>query len=136
VEPEDVVDALRNMVDAVRPGGIVLDLQVVRPKPRIESDGQVLCELVAEQLLRKADAAAAAVDAFVAEGRLVEEVVDDHAVLQHFRGGADLVASFTDPERSLPAEALPLLQALQRPCVRRDSCRLRRLRLPLRTNDS
>jgi hypothetical protein len=127
VEPEDVVHVLSKMVEAVKPGGVVLDLQVIRPKPRIESDARVVCELVAKDLLRKADAAASAVDALVAEGRLVEARVDDHDVLQHFRDGAELLSELSDPERSLPADALPLVKTLRRPCVRRDRCRLRRL---------
>jgi hypothetical protein len=104
---------------------VVLDLQVIRPKPRIESGGRVPCELVAADLLRKADAA---VDALVARARLAEEAVDDHDVLTHFRDGAELLDNVTDPERSLPVDALPVLRALRRPCVRRDHCRLRRLR--------
>jgi hypothetical protein len=61
VEPEDVVHVLGKSVEAVRPGGGVLDLQVIRPKPRIESNRRVICEFVAIELFRKADAAAAAV---------------------------------------------------------------------------
>src|SRR3990172_6224565 len=53
------------MVDAVKTGGIVLDLQVIRPNPRVESGGRVLCEIDGEPLFRKADAATAAVDALV-----------------------------------------------------------------------
>jgi len=123
------VHVLRNLVTAVEADGIVLDLQVIRPKPRVESDGRVVCEFVAKELLRKADAAAAAVDALVAQGRLVEEAVDDHDVLQHFDHGSDLLAELTDPELSLPADAIPVLRTLQRPCTRRDHCRLRRLRV-------
>jgi hypothetical protein len=33
VDREDVVHVLRHMVEAVRPGGLVLDLQVIRPNP-------------------------------------------------------------------------------------------------------
>jgi len=123
------VHVLRNLVTAVEADGIVLDLQVIRPKPRVESDGRVVCEFVAEELFRKVDAAAGAVDALVEQGRLVEEAVDDHDALQHFDRGSDLLAELSDPGRSLPADALPVLRALQRPCTRRDHCRLRRLRV-------
>jgi hypothetical protein len=34
------VHVLRNMVEAVEPGGLVLDLQVIRPDPTVEVDGQ------------------------------------------------------------------------------------------------
>jgi hypothetical protein len=129
VEPEDVVHVLRNMVTAVKPGGLVLDLQVIRPDPRVELDGRFVCEIDGQPLFRLADAAAEAVDAAVAEGRLREEAVDDHDVRKHYRTGADLVADFAGKERRLPAEAVPTVRALRRPCVVRERCRLRRLRL-------
>jgi hypothetical protein len=129
VEPEDVVHVLRNMVTAVKPGGLVLDLQVIRPDPRVEVDGRFVCEIDGQPLFRLADAAAEAVDAAVAEGRLREEAVDDHDVRNHYRTGADLVADFAGKERKLPAEAVPTVRAIGRPCVVRERCRLRRLRL-------
>ena len=76
-----------------------------------------------------ADAATAAVDSFVATGRLVEEAVDDHDVLEHYASGADLVDDFVGKERRLPEEALPGLRALTQACVMRERCRLRHLRV-------
>ena len=61
---------LRKMVDAVKAGGVVLDLQVIRPNPLVEANGRVLCEIDGEPLFRTADAATAAVDALIATGRL------------------------------------------------------------------
>ena len=121
---------LRNMVEAVVPGGTVLDLQVIRPNPVVESDTRVLCEIDGESLLRKADAAARAVDSLLGAGRLFEEAVDDHDVRKHYRTGSELVDDFAGKERRLPAEAAAGLNALARPCVVRERCRLRRLRLP------
>ena len=118
---------LRNLVDAVRPGGLVLDLQVIRPDPRVECDGRLLCEIDGRPLFRLADAAAAAVDALIAEGGLVEEAVDDHDVRKHYRTGADLVDDFAGKDRNVPDVAVPSLRALKRPCVVRERCRLRRL---------
>jgi hypothetical protein len=122
------VHVLRNMVDAVRPDGLVFDLQVIRPDPRVEVDGRLVCEIDGQPLFRLADAAAAAVDASVAEGRLLEEAVDDHDVRKHYRTGAELVADFASKERKLPADAVPSVRALTRPCIVRERCRLRRLR--------
>lgn len=119
---------LSNMVGAVKPRGLALDLQVIRPDPRVEVDGRVVCEIDGRPLFRFADAAAAAVDAFVSAGRLVEEAVDDHDVRKHYRTGGDLVADFTGKERKLPPDAEPTLRAVERPCVVRERCRLRRLR--------
>jgi hypothetical protein len=117
------------MVQAVRLGGVVLDLQVIRPHPVVEVDGRAVCEIDGESLLRMADAAAAAVDAYVADGRLAEEAVDDHDVRKHYRTGADIVADFAGKDRHIPEAAVPELRAITRPCVVRERCRLRRLRV-------
>lgn len=120
---------LGNMVDAVEPGGIVLDLQVIRPNPTIEADGRAVCEIDGEPLFRTADTATAAVDALTRAGRLLEQAVDDHDVRKHYNDGADLVDGFADKRRRLPDHALPGLRALARPCAVRERCRLRRLQV-------
>jgi hypothetical protein len=121
------VHVLRNMVEAVEPGGLVFDLQVIRPNPVVETEGQVVCEIDGAPLFRSADAATAAVDALIDQGRLVEQAVDDHDVRKHYLGGRELVADFAAKERQLPAEALPDLRRLTGRCVVREHCRLRRL---------
>jgi hypothetical protein len=129
VQPEDVVHVLRNMVDAVKPGGAVLDLQVIRPHPVAESDELVLCEIDGEALFRRADTATAAIDALVLSGRLVEEAIDDHDVRKHYVNGADLIDDFADKERRIPDAAMPSLRQVNQPCTVRERCRLRRLRV-------
>ena len=119
---------LRNMISSIKPGGLVVDLQVIRPHPRVEVNGRLVCEIDGQPVFRLADAATTAVDAAIAEGRLVEEAVDDHDVRKHYRTGADLVADFAGKERKLPVDAVPVLRAVRRPCVVRERCRLRRLR--------
>ncbi len=118
---------LRNMVEAVKPGGTVLDLQVIRPNPRVELDGRLLCEIDGEPLFRKADAAISAIEALVAARHLIERASDDHDVRKHYRTGADLVDDFAPKERRMPDEAVPLLRTATGPCVIRERCRLRRL---------
>lgn len=118
---------LRNMVEAVRPGGLVLDLQVIRPDPVIEVDGRVVCEIDGEPLFRWADAATAAIDALVAAERLAEQAVDEHDVRKHYASGGELVADFASKERSVPPRAIPFLRTLERRCTVRERCRLRRL---------
>jgi hypothetical protein len=123
------VHVLDQMVEAVKPGGLVLDLQVIRPNPIVEADGAFVCEIDGEPLFLSADAATAAVDALIAHGRLLEQANDDHDVHGHYEDGADLIAGFTDKRRQLPADMLPALRVLARPCVVRERCRLRRLRV-------
>ena len=120
---------LRNMVEAVRPGGLVLDLQVIRPNPTAEADGRVVCEIDGEPLFLTADAATAAVDALIRAGRLVEQAIDDHDVRKHYANGAELVDDFADKKRRLSNAAVPGLLALARPCAVRERCRLRGLQV-------
>ena len=119
---------LRRLREALVPEGIVLDLQVIRPNPLVESDGRVLCEIDGRSLFVGADAARAALDLLVTERLLVEEAVDDHDVLSHYGSGAELVEDFAGKERTIPAAMVSVLQAVTGACVVRERCRLRRLR--------
>src|SRR5579859_4394114 len=100
------------MVKAIRPGGTVLDLQVIRPNPCVEVADRFFCAVDGEPLFRRADAATAAIEALIRQGQLIqgqliERGVDDHDVCKHYSSGADLVDDFEDKERQLPAEAIP-----------------------------
>jgi hypothetical protein len=123
------VDVLERMVRAVRPGGHVLDLQVIRPDPTAETDGRVICEIDGTALFRKADAALATVEALVAAGRLVEEAVDDHDVLKHYADGPALADDWVRSDRRPVGDGAARLTAVAGPCVTRERCRLRRLRV-------
>jgi hypothetical protein len=123
------VYVLGQMVEAVEPSGLVLDLQVIRPNPIVEADGEFVCEIDGEPLFRTADAATAAVDALVATGRLREQATDDHDVREHYDNGSDLIDAFAGKRRQLPADALPALRALSQRCAVRERCRLRRLQV-------
>jgi hypothetical protein len=111
VEPEDVVHVLRNMVAAVKPGGVVLDLQVLIVNPRAEAGGRLVCELDGTPLFLKAEVA-----------------VDDHDVLKHYAHGADLVDDWARSGRRPLGLSDEELRSFDKPCVTRERCRLRRLR--------
>ncbi len=123
------MNALSRMIDAVRPGGLILDLQVIRPDPRVELDGRVVAELDGERLFRWADAATAAIDARVRDGDLVDEAVDDHDVCKHYANGAELVEDVAGSKRRLPGALVPRIAAIEEPLLTRERCRLRRLRV-------
>jgi hypothetical protein len=128
METEDVVHVLRRFRDALTPGGLILDLQVIRPNPVVEADGGDVCEIDGSPLFATADPAAAEVDSMVAGGLLVEEAHDDHDVRKHYASGAELVGDFEGSRRDLPPEWIPRLVELERPCAVREDCRTRRLR--------
>lgn len=122
------MNVLRKMVDALTPGGIGLDLQVIRPHPQVESDGRVLFVADGSPLFADADAARTAVDLLISEGRLIEEAVDEHDVLRHYANGAEVVDQWAPGRRKLSADRVELLRGVERECVIRERCLLRRLR--------
>jgi hypothetical protein len=121
------VNVLSRMIDGAEPGGLILDLQVIRPDPYVELDGRVVARMDGEPLFEWADAATTAVDARIAAADLVEQAVDDHDVRKHYSDGADLVEDVTASRRRFPDEVVPMLQTIERPVVVRERCRLRRL---------
>jgi hypothetical protein len=127
VDPKDVVNVLHNMIRAVRPGGIILDLQVIRPDPRVELAGEFICEIDGTALFKKADAATEAIDAAIAVGTLTDQAAGDHDVLSHYPTGRELIEDFQDKTRQIPEEAIGRLSAIGRQVSIRERCRLRRL---------
>lgn len=121
------MNALGRMIEAVAPGGLVLDLQVIRPNPQVELDGRVVAEIDGEPLFEWADAATAAVGVRIAAGDLVEEAVDDHDVRKHYSDGAELVDDVASSKRRFPEEVVPVVGAIDQPLIVRERCRLRRL---------
>jgi hypothetical protein len=123
------VNALSQMIEAVAPRGLILDLQVIRPDPYVELYGEVIARIDGEPLFAWADAATAAIDARIAAGDLVEEAVDDHDVRKHYSEGADLVEDVGSSKRRFPDDVIPILAAIEQPLVVHERCRLRRLRV-------
>lgn len=119
---------LRNVTNGVEAGGLILDLQVIRPNPIVEANGRIVCDIDGEPLFRTADAAAAALDGAVRENLLADEARDDHDVREHFASGEELISAFAERKRAPPEAALPALRKLG-PCAVRERCRLRRLRV-------
>ena len=128
MQPEDVVHVLRRFQEVLVPRGLMLDLQVIRPQPVVETHGRVVCEIDGSPLFRTADGAGAQVDAMIEAGLLSEEAADDHDVLKHYSSGAELVDDFADSPRDLPPDWIPRLAATDGEHVVRERCRTRRLR--------
>src|SRR5919109_2581631 len=128
MESEDVVHVLRRFREALVPHGLMMDLQVIRPHPVVETGGEVVCEIDGSPLFRTAEGAAAQVDAMIEAGLLSEEAVDDHDVLKHYSSGAELVEDFASSPRDLPPEWIPRLARSDWAHIVRERCRTRRLR--------
>ncbi len=123
------MNALSQMIDAAVPGGLILDLQVIRPDPYVELDGEVVARIDGEPLFAWADAATAAVEARIAAGDMIEEAVEDHDVRKHYSDGTDLVEDVAGSKRRFPEEVVPMLKRIEKPLVVRERCRVRRLRV-------
>jgi hypothetical protein len=117
------------MIEAVKPEGLILDLQVIRPDPTVERDGCIVAWVDYDPLFQWADAATAAVDARIEAGYLVDEAVDDHDVLEHYANGFELVEHFATSKRRLADQDVPRIRAIDEPLTTRERCRLRRLRV-------
>lgn len=130
------MNVLGRMIEAVEPGGLILDLQVIRPNPKVELNGCVVAEIDGEPLFRWADAATAAIDARIEAGDLVEEAVDDHEVCKHYRDGGELVEDVAGSKRRFPEEVVPRVAAIGEHVVTRELCRLRRLRVRGHASDA
>ncbi len=98
MEPEGVVDVLRDLLEALEPGGLVVDLLSVPPGEWVEVDGEVVGELDGSTFFPRALAAAAGLDALAAEGVLVHEHQERFAILVRYPTGADLVEDVSQRE--------------------------------------
>src|SRR3989337_1489264 len=97
------------MIEAAAPGGLILDLQVIRPDPYVELGDVVVARIDGGALFAWADAATAAVDARISAGDLVEEAVDDHDVRKHYSDGVELVEDVGSSKRRFPEEGGSIL---------------------------
>jgi hypothetical protein len=122
------VHALENVLAAVVAGGVVLDLQTVRPAPRVEVAGAIVCEVDAAIFFARADANEAALAAAVASGRLVLQAEERPDMLERYPTAASLMADVSSGSRRLAPETRGLLEAIAGPCDVREHCLVRRFR--------
>jgi hypothetical protein len=123
------VNALQNVIGAVVPGGTVLDLQTVRPPPRVEAEGRLVCELDAAAFYERADANDRVLLAELDGGVLLLEAEERFDVFQRWPSGAALMAALDLPRsRKLPASMRPAVEAITGECAIREACRTRRIR--------
>lgn len=128
---ESVVHALHQIHAALVPGGLVLDMQPVAPRPPVEADGKRLGSLDMREWRRLTiDPVAELVDDAIAGGLFGEQGERRYEVLETFDDGKELVATVrewtgTKISRSLAA----LVERSAPPLKIREGVRLRLLRV-------
>jgi hypothetical protein len=132
MEPEGIVHALRHLCEALVPGGIVLDLQAIRPSGRVEVDGNPIGRIDDDVFFARARQAVAGLDALIDEGLLARGREMRFETLVRYDAGAELVKAITDSsERRLPDELAARL-ADAGPCVVRETSFIRVLGTTIR----
>lgn len=123
------MNALRRVVAAVVRGGIILDLQTVRPPPVVEAEGRAICEIEASAFFARADANDAVLLGTIEEGVLTLEAEEHLDVLARYATGAELLADWDSRSRKVPPSMRSVVRAIPTECVVREPCRTRRLRV-------
>jgi hypothetical protein len=130
MEPEGVVHVLRQLLNSLVPGGLVVDLLAVPPPERVEVDGDVIGELDETAFYARAIPAAAGLDELAAEGMLAHEYEERFPVFVRYSNGGELVEDVALQEYTRMPEALGRrVEKITTPCEIRVSCLVRRFRL-------
>lgn len=123
------MDTLRDLLRALVPGGLVVDLLSVPPPEHVEAAGEVIGELDNSAFFARAIPAAAGLDALAAAGVLVHEHEERLSILVRYPTGADLADDVAQRTYSrLPATLEPRVRAIAGPCELRSPCLVRRFR--------
>ena len=129
MEPEGVVDVLRKLLQALVPGGIVVDLIAVPPPERIEVGDEVLGELDQVRAIPRWLETAAGLDALVEEGLLVAEGEERLSILVRFPTGRDAVDDVSQRTFTrMPGALARRVEAIAGPVAIREHSLVRRFR--------
>jgi hypothetical protein len=129
MEPEDVVDVLRNLLKALVPGGVVVDLLAVPPNARVEAGDAVLGELDESAFFPRALAAAAGLDALVDDGLLVRGSEERFTILVRYPTGQDAVDDVSQRTYTrMPGELAQRVEAIRGAVAIRETSLVRQFR--------
>jgi hypothetical protein len=127
MEPEGVVDVLRQLLRTLVPGGAVVDLIAIPPPGVVEAGGRVLGELDESAFFDRALVAISGLDALVAEGVLAFESEERFPVLVAYPTGADAVEDVAGRTYGrMPAPLEQRVAAIPGPVVIRETSAVRR----------
>ena len=123
------MDVLRRLLQALVPGGIVVDLIAVPPPERVEVGDEVLGELDQSRAIPRWLRTAAGLDALVEEGLLGAEGEEPLSVLVRFPTGRDAVDDVAQRTFTrMPAELARRVGAIEGPVAIREHSLVRRFR--------
>ncbi len=123
------MSALHRIHSALVPGGLVLDMQPVGPRPPVESSGQRLGSLDMREWRVTIDHVAALVDQTIADGLFVEEAERRYDVLEAFDDGKELVETVREWTGTKISQTLAVrVERAMPPLTIRESVRLRAIR--------
>ena len=127
METEDVVHVLRNVQQAVRPGGRILDIHPLGIDMAVLAGSRGLGFIDASEFALVIEAMDEAVAQVVAEGLLAERRVVTRQVVERFDDGIEALEHFAEWEnlRTPPALKRRLREAQERPVDCVDTVRYR-----------
>jgi len=129
MEPEGVVDVLRKLLQALIPGGVVVDLTAVPPNAQVEVDGAVLGELDGSAFFPRAEEATAGLHSFAHGGLLLLEGEERLSILVGYPSGRDAVDDVAERTYTrMPAELARRVETIAGPVAIREHSLVRRFR--------
>src|SRR3954454_3632429 len=120
MEPEGIVHVLRQLLEALVPGGLVVDLQAIQPSGRVEVGGALVGRIDDRIFYARAERAVTGLDVLADEGLLLRGPQIEFDTLVRYDSGAELLAAIADAdERRMPGE-LAVRLADVGPCLVRE----------------
>ncbi len=129
MEPEGVVDVLRRLLQALVPGGVVVDLTMSPPDEIVESDGEILGHLDGSAFFPRALAAGAGLDALATEGLLRLEGEEPVTVMVRYPTGVDVLEDVAGRTYThMPSALATRLETVSTECLLYSNCLVRSFR--------
>jgi len=129
MEPEGVVHVLRRLLEALVPGGAVVDLTMSPPDELVESGGEVLGHLDGNLFFPRALEACAGLDALATEGLLVLVKEEPVTVIVHYPTGNDVLEDIAARTYTrMPIELAERLATVTTECLVHSNCYVRTFR--------
>ena len=129
MEPEGVVHVLRRLLEALVPGGFVVDLTMSPPDEIVASGGEVLGRHDGSLFFPRALAAGAGLDELAEERVLELTREEDVTVIVRYPSGQDVLEDITGRAFTrLPEELAARLAPIRVECLLYSNCSVRTFR--------